>query len=359
MARRWAPVLSLDSLSRATHGPALVNHGRDVLAMWPHEYARTDHEYDLENAQWSRGLDWRATPGYKRGPHGDCATPDFAFNYAFDALFDFVPSGHSGNVLLFDARNVQAKMRTFYTAHKYIAKYPTARDAEDVLHCSTGYFYGQVVPAIFCMAANVNFLDFELRHWEYNHCEHFPERVTCSCDGEPQEVCCPHNRFLQRLLKSGKYKKYVVMGEYVVCVAAGFPVEYVGPHIGTRHDSRKHKENWRRRAKILPWEYWLGDKAYVGCPEFLTEIKGKNLPRSQVEYNLTIQHYRGRNEHLISEWKQARATLNTVWRGSFSLLAAIMKLSAHMCGLIERMRGPRYDCFGPWPMCPASVAKMC
>ena len=70
-----------------------------------------------------------------------------------------------------------------------------------------------LVPAIFSMAANVNMLDLELRHWEYNHCEHFPERVTCTCDGEPQVVCCPHNRFLQRLLKSGKYKQYVVMGE--------------------------------------------------------------------------------------------------------------------------------------------------
>ena len=54
---------------------------------------------------------------------------------------------------------------------------------DDRLACSTGYFYGQVVPAIFSMAANVNMLDLELRHWEYNHCEHFPERVTCTCDG--------------------------------------------------------------------------------------------------------------------------------------------------------------------------------
>ena len=73
---------------------------------------------------------------------------------------------------------------------------------------------------------------------------------------------------------------------------------------------------------------------------------------------MIIQHYSGRNEHLISEWKQSRAALSSKWRGSFSLLAAIMKLSAHMCGLNERMRGPPYDCFGPWTMCPASVANM-
>lgn len=354
--------LEPDCLTRAScDGRALINHGRDVLAMWPHEYARVDHEYALENAQWARGLDWRATPGYRHGPHMDCATDLCAFNYAFDALFDFIPSRHNGCVLTFDVRNtrdVESKMRTFYAAHKFITKYPRAKDMEDSLACSTGYFYGQVVPAIFCMAANVNFLDFNLRLWEYNHCEHFPERVTCTNDGAPIRVCCPHNRFLQRLLKSGKYKEYVVMGEYVVCVASGFPVEYCGPHIGTRHDSRKHMENWRRRAKIYPWEWWLGDKAYVGCPEYLTEIKGRNLPRSQVEYNLVIQHYRGRNEHLISEWKQSRAALNSTWRGSYSLLAAVMKLSAHMVGLVERMRGPRYDCFGPWPMCPSNIVNM-
>ena len=39
-------------------------------------------------------------------------------------------------------------------------------------------------------------------------------------------------------------------------------------------------------------KYGLGDKAYVGCPEYLTEIKGSNVSRSVMEYNLTIQHYR-------------------------------------------------------------------
>ena len=78
----FRPKLSLESLSRATYDSrALVNHGRDVLAMWPHEYARNDHEYALENEQWTRGLDWRSTPGYHRGPLGDCATEPYAFNY--------------------------------------------------------------------------------------------------------------------------------------------------------------------------------------------------------------------------------------------------------------------------------------
>ena len=85
--------------------------------------------------------------------------------------------------------------------------------------------------------------------------------------------------------------------------------------------------------------------------EFLTEIiKGSNLPRPTVEYKLVIQHYRGRNEPLISEWKQARAALNSTWRGSEALCTYVRSDRV--------MRGPRYDCYGPWPMCPASVADM-
>ena len=82
------------------------------------------------------------------------------------------------------------------------------------------------------------------------------------------------------------------------------------------------------------------------------------VPQSHVKWNTTLQHYRGRGEHLIAELKQSRASLNTCWRGSFSMLAAIMKIAAHMVGLQERMKGPRYDVFGPWPVCPPHIAAM-
>ena len=65
--------------------------------------------------------------------------------------------------------------------------------------------------------------------------------------------------------------------------------------------------------------------------------------------------YRGRVEHLIAELVQTRKCLNTKWGGSFTLLAAIMKIAAHMVGLQERMKGPRYDVFGPWPVCPQHI----
>lgn len=201
----------------------------------------------------------------------------------------------------------------------------------------------------------MSFLDLNLRLWDYNHTESFPERVLTTWDGFPINVCGPRNRFLARLLFSGKYKTFCVKGEYGIALGPGFPVGYSGPHIGIRHDGRLWKDNISRRAKLYPWEYALGDKAYIGCAEFITEFKGKNLSSRKTQYNLTVQHYRGRCEHLISELVQSRAALNTRWRGDFSLLAAVMKISAHMVGLQERMKGPRYDVFGPWPVCPAHI----
>ena len=112
-----------------------------------------------------------------------------------------------------------------------------------------------------------------------------------------------------------------------------------------------------RRYKIHRWEWGIGDKAYVGCPEIMTEFKGSQLRADQLQYNNLIQHYRGRVEHLINEVTTTRKTLHTTWRGSFSLLAAIMKICAHMVGLQERMRGPKYDVFGPWPVAPAHIVN--
>ena len=75
----------------------------------------------------------------------------------------------------------------------------------------------------------------------------------------------------------------------------------------------------------------------------------------QVEWNLLLQHYRGRNEHLVRAIKGGRRTLSTKWAGSYAGICALMKVTAHMVALQERMLGPRYDCYGPWPMCPANI----
>ena len=136
----------------------------------------------------------------------------------------------------------------------------------------------------------------------------------------------------------------------------GFPIRYTGPHIGVRHDARIFQEDRFLQARIKPWEYGLGDKAYVGQRQIITEWKGRSLSLEKQRFNKTVQHYRGRVEHLIGQVVDNRMALCTTWRGSFTLLAAVMKIAAHMVGLQERMKGPRYDVFGPWPVCPPHIA---
>ena len=119
--------------------------------------------------------------------------------------------------------------------------------------------------------------------------------------------------------------------------------------------------NTLRRSLIKKWEYGMGDKAYIGCPEILTEWKKprkSSISSEEKEWNLLLQFYRARNEHLISELKQSRAAINQKWRGSYALLRAIVDLSVQFEALQERMRGPRYDVLGPWPVCPSDIAEM-
>ena len=102
----------------------------------------------------------------------------------------------------------------------------------------------------------------------------------------------------------------------------------------------------------------LAVQAYVGCPEFLTEFKDYGaLTEDQVDFNNMLQFYRGRNEHLVAAVKHGRNALDTKWRGSFLGLAAVLRIVVHMVTLQERMQGPRYECFGPWPVCPDSIVR--
>jgi hypothetical protein len=47
------------------------------------------------------------------------------------------------------------------------------------------------------------------------------------------------------------------------------------------------------------------------------------------------------------------ATTGGRWRGSYDLIQAIAKIVAHLTTLQERIKGPRYDVFGPWPHHPS------
>ena len=201
--------LDLGSLSLAPLLPpsGVMHMGKDVLRCWPHEY-----DSDAENAEWASGLDWTGVCGQASAdPKERCGFERFTMNYAYCALAPFIPSGtapHDKRMLLFDAGRGanERKMRNFHAAFAYITHYPTEKNADlqRTLGVSHGTFIEQVVPTIYALADHMSFLDFNLRFWEWNHTEMFPERVTFVPDGFPITVCQSANRFVARLLRSGK-----------------------------------------------------------------------------------------------------------------------------------------------------------
>ena len=67
---------------------------------------------------------------------------------------------------------------------------------------------------------------------------------------------------------------------------------------------------------------------------------------------MLLQFYRGRVEHLIGEIANGREALSGKWRASFLFMSAVNRLAVHMTALEERMKGPHYDVYGPWPVGP-------
>ena len=58
--------------------------------------------------------------------------------------------------------------------------------------------------------------------------------------------------------------------------------------------------------------------------------------------------------HLCQSWAPARKTPRRHHRPNRR--RAQVQLPVHMVGLQERMKGPRYNVFGPWPVCPPHIA---
>jgi hypothetical protein len=209
------------------------------------------------------------------------------------------------------------------------------------------------------VARDIDFLEMNLRFWDFNHSPHFVQRVLWINDGFPIYVSRSQNDFIRRMTNSGKYKDFVAKADLMIAMF-GAPLDYgFTPH-GKINDGPLHTANLMRRNQLRPWERGLGDKAYVGSDEYLTEFKKPPLGELTVakkQHNAVIQHYRGRNEALVAQVKNGRKTLNTRWRGSVSLLAAILKIAIHMTALQERMKGPRFDCYGPWLPAPLHVIR--
>jgi DDE superfamily endonuclease len=93
-----------------------------------------------------------------------------------------------------------------------------------------------------------------------------------------------------------------------------------GLHLGLCYDGHI----WARTGgrKILSWEWWLGDGAYVAEPQVLSPCckpKGRRLTARELELNAIISHYRARVKH-VNHLMESHAILKNVFRGGLSLL---------------------------------------
>ena len=62
----------------------------------------------------------------------------------------------------------------------------------------------------------------------------------------------------------------------------------------------------------------------------------------------------GRKNAFYAQSGGVTAVINAT---SYDGLCAILRLVVHLCALEERMIGPRYDVFGPWPVCPDHIVQ--
>ncbi len=150
-----------------------------------------------------------------------------------------------------------------------------------------------------------------------------------------------------------------------------------GPHLGVCYDGHI----WYRtaRQKLLPWEQWIGDGAYIANAQFITPYRKPNngvLSPDQVFVNDIISHYRARVEH-INHLMEFHAVLQGMnihiivfnmtyvqefiyhsicytlgkFRGGVGLLSDCYRVIAHTTNIHLRAH-PRYPPFGSWPHSP-------
>jgi hypothetical protein len=109
---------------------------------------------------------------------------------------------------------------------------------------------------------------------------------------------------------------------------------------------------WERtgRKNVLPWEWWLGDGAYVANNQMLAfhrKSKGGEFSGKNLEMNGIIAHYRSRIEH-INHLMKAHQILKRINNLSITLLTAAYFVIAHTTN-IHLHKHLRYESFGNWP----------
>jgi hypothetical protein len=100
---------------------------------------------------------------------------------------------------------------------------------------------------------------------------------------------------------------------------------------------------------LRPWEWWIGDGAYIANEQFLSPFRNPvngQLPIHNLYVNAIISHYRARVEH-INHLFEMHAVFAGRFRGGISLLSDSYFVIAHTTNIGLR-RNWRYPAYGPW-----------
>ena len=125
----------------------------------------------------------------------------------------------------------------------------------------------------------------------------------------------------------------------------------LGLHIGTMHDATILD---KYPPALEWWEWGMGDGAFKANPNIMIKVQQPPdgiLTRNQIRANTIFNHWRLRVEHIVGEVKR-HAMFSGVYRGSFAVLQAAIKLITHTTNIKLRLAPPRYRVLGPWSHCP-------
>jgi len=123
------------------------------------------------------------------------------------------------------------------------------------------------------------------------------------------------------------------LGQIVLCT---------GPHLGVCYDGHIWK---RTGAKLLlPWEWWIGDGAYISQKQFLYPHRvppNGSLTAEQILTNTIISHYRARVEHINHLFEQ-HGVFRGKFRGGIALLSSAFYVIAHTTNIELRKENRTY-----------------
>ena len=244
----------------------------------------------------------------------------------------------------------------FYCVFRLIHECPKAnakhafRSDNCFFDCSPRTVRQQVHALAKALAKIIDEVDRARRLDEHNHGPSpFDYFCTGLVDTFPVYVPSPRRYALSRLLYQPKYKDTVLKYQLGITFS-GEIILFTGPHLGTTPDNEIWETTWAHHP-FFDWEVWLADLGYVGCEGLLYKYKkaaGQTLTERQIFFNNVHEHVRNRVEQIVAVVKQHRMFEQGVYRRSFALLEACVKVTGHVTAAELRMRGPRFVSYGPW-----------